>query len=68
MMSMKQHYREMVNFLDLPMQSTVGDGSTGYLAMQQDLLRNGGDTIESSLEDIQDLGRTIVRVTDALKV
>jgi ribosomal silencing factor RsfS len=36
--------------------------------MQQDLLGKGSDAIENSLEDIQDLGWTIVSVADALKV
>jgi ribosome-associated protein len=69
-MSTKQHYREMVKFVDRPMDSMVGDvgdGSAGYLPTQDPLGSVGGDDVERGLEDVRDLVRTVVRAADARK-
>jgi ribosome-associated protein len=61
-MSTKQHYREMVNFLDRPMESTVGDVDASSYSQQRQQEPLGG-----GLEDVQDLVRTIVRAADSRK-
>lgn len=64
-MSTKQHHQEIVNFLDRPVESTVGDNNPPSADQLE-----GSSTAAAAgagLEDVQDLVRTIVRAADARK-
>jgi ribosome-associated protein len=62
-MSTKQHHQEIVNFLDRPVESTVGDNAS----TEPQGSSSSSSAAASGLEDVQDLVRTIVRAADARK-